>query len=75
LGYETIVIADHGNADVMIKEDGSPHTAHTLSPVPIIVIDRSSKKVKSGKLADIAPTILKIMGVGKADEMNGECLI
>jgi len=73
--YSVLVIADHGNADVMIKEDGSPHTAHTLSPVPIIVIDRSSKKVKSGKLADIAPTILKIMGVGKADEMNGECLI
>lgn len=73
--YAVIVIADHGNADVMIKDDGSPHTAHTLSPVPVIVIDKERKPVASGKLADIAPTILKLMGIELPSEMDGVSLI
>ena len=57
--YSVMIIADHGNSDMMINEDGSPNTAHTINPVPIIVIDENVAKVKDGILADIAPTILK----------------
>jgi 2,3-bisphosphoglycerate-independent phosphoglycerate mutase len=71
-----IIIADHGNADIMSYPDGSPHTAHTLSMVPIIVVtDRTDVKVKNGKLGDIAPTILSLMGVDIPEEMTGDILI
>ena len=62
-GYSFIIIADHGNADYMINPDGSPNTAHTTNLVPCIVIDKDVQAVKDGKLGDIAPTILKILGV------------
>lgn len=75
-GYEMIIIADHGNADIMSYPDGSPHTAHTLSMVPMIVVtDRENIKVRNGKLGDIAPTILTMMGVAIPKEMTGEILI
>ena len=75
-GYSTIIIADHGNSDVMINDDGSPNTAHTTNLVPCILVDKDFKgAIKDGKLGDIAPTILKMMGVPKPDEMTGDELI
>lgn len=74
-GYSFIIIADHGNADYMINEDGSPNTAHTTNLVPCILIDEDYKQIKDGKLGDIAPTILKILGVEIPKEMGGEILI
>ncbi len=75
-GYSTIVIADHGNSDIMRNPDGSPHTAHTLNLVPCILVDEEYKgKLKDGKLGDLAPTILKLMGVEKPEEMTGDCLL
>lgn len=74
-GYSLVIIADHGNADLMINEDGTPNTAHTLNLVPCIVIDEAVKKVKNGRLADVAPTLLEIMGIAKSPEMKGESLI
>ena len=69
--YTIIVLADHGNAENMINPDGSPHTAHTTNPVPVILIDNNLKpKLKDGILANIAPTILKIMGIEKPEEMT-----
>ena len=62
-GYSFIIIADHGNADFMVNEDGSPNTAHTTNLVPCIVIDTDVTAVKDGKLGDIAPTMLKILGL------------
>ena len=70
-----MIIADHGNSDMMINEDGSPNTAHTINPVPIIVIDENVAKVKDGILADIAPTILKIMNINKPSLMTGDYLV
>lgn len=75
-GYTTFLTADHGNSDYMINEDGSPNTAHTLNPVPFFIIDNEWRgKIKPGKLADIAPTILTIMGLPVPVEMTGEILI
>ena len=74
-GYSFIIIADHGNADYMINDDGSPNTAHTTNLVPCIVIDNDVKKVKDGKLGDIAPTILKILGVAIPEKMTGNVLV
>ncbi len=75
-GYTTIVIADHGNADVMINEDGTPNTAHTTNLVPCILVDKDYKKaIKNGKLGDIAPTILELMGVQQPKEMGGVSLL
>jgi 2,3-bisphosphoglycerate-independent phosphoglycerate mutase len=75
-GYTTIVIADHGNSDMMINEDGTPNTAHTTNPVPFIMVDDKDKiEVKDGKLGDLAPTILTLMGLDKPKEMTGEVLI
>ena len=75
-GYTVLLTADHGNADYMINEDGSPNTAHTLNPVPLFIIDKEWKgTVKSGKLGDIAPTILTIMGLEIPKEMTGNVLI
>ncbi len=73
--YSFVIIADHGNAELMINEDGSPHTAHTTNLVPIIVIDKNTKKVESGKLADVAPTILSLMELEQPEEMTGKSLI
>lgn len=75
-GYTVIVIADHGNADFMINEDGTPNTAHSTSLVPCILVDDSFKgTIKNGKLGDLAPTILTLMGVPVPPEMTGEVLI
>lgn len=74
-GYTIIIIADHGNSDYMINEDGSPNTAHTTNLVPCIIIDDDIKSVKNGKLGDLAPTILKIMDIKIPAEMTGEILI
>ena len=75
-GYEAIIIADHGNADHALNEDGTPNTAHSLNPVPCVyVTENSSAKVEDGRLADVAPTILKIMGLEMPAEMNGKILI
>lgn len=72
-----LVTADHGNAEQMVEEDGHIHTAHTLNPVPLILVDDSRKKniIKSGSLADIAPTILRIMGIDKPQQMTGNSLV
>ena len=75
-GYTIFLTADHGNADYMINEDGSPNTAHTLNPVPFFIIDNNWKgTIKPGKLGDIAPTILTIMGIEIPVEMTGNVLI
>ena len=73
--YTVLVIADHGNSDVMINEDGSPNTAHTTNLVPFIVVDKQKFSVKDGKLGDLAPTILQLMGVGIPEEMTGNILL
>jgi len=74
--YEAIIIADHGNADNAINPDGTPNTAHSLNPVPFIyVTDNNSATVKDGRLADVAPSILHIMGLEQPADMTGECLI
>jgi 2,3-bisphosphoglycerate-independent phosphoglycerate mutase len=76
LGYTILLTADHGNADYMINEDGSPNTAHTLNPVPLFVIGNDfTGTVKPGKLGDIAPTILTLMGLPIPKEMTGEVLV
>ena len=74
-GYTVLICADHGNADHAVKDNGQPDTAHSLNPVPFIVVDEDVKSVKNGKLADIAPTILKLMDIEKPAEMTGDCLI
>lgn len=75
-GYIIFLTADHGNADYMINEDGSPNTAHTKNPVPYFIIGAGDKlKLKPGKLGDVAPTILKIMGIKAPETMTGEVLI
>jgi len=74
-GYTSIIIADHGNAECMIKPDGSPHTAHTTNPVPLILVDKDRKNIESGILANIAPTILDIMGIEKPNEMTEKSLL
>ena len=74
--YEAIIIADHGNADHAINEDGTPNTAHSLNPVPFIyVTNNNSATVKDGRLADVAPSILHIMGLEQPSDMTGENLI
>jgi 2,3-bisphosphoglycerate-independent phosphoglycerate mutase len=73
--YRLVIIADHGNADYMKNEDGSPNTAHSLNPVPIIVVGAELHKVDDGRLADVAPTILKLMGLQQPASMNGRALI
>jgi 2,3-bisphosphoglycerate-independent phosphoglycerate mutase len=75
-GYTIFLTADHGNADYMINEDGTPNTAHTKNPVPFFIIDNEFRgKIKAGKLGDLAPTILKVMGIQIPREMTGDILI
>ena len=75
-GYSTIIIADHGNADMMINDDGSPNTAHTTNLVPCILVDNDYKgKLKNGKLGDLAPTILTLMGIPVPARMTGDVLL
>ena len=74
--YEVIIIADHGNADHALNEDGSPNTAHSLNPVPFVYISNNpNANVSDGILADVAPSILHIMGLAQPEEMTGRCLI
>jgi 2,3-bisphosphoglycerate-independent phosphoglycerate mutase len=73
--YTTILIADHGNCETMINPDGSPNTAHTTNPVPIILIDKDLTSIRNGILGDIAPTILKLMGIEKPKSMTQKALI
>ncbi|MGE0929617.1 2,3-bisphosphoglycerate-independent phosphoglycerate mutase [Peijinzhouia sedimentorum] len=74
--YTVVIIADHGNSDMMINPDGSPNTAHTTNPVPCILLDREfNGKLNDGKLGDLAPTILTLMGIEIPTEMTGTCLI
>lgn len=71
-----LITADHGNIEQMIDyKTGEPHTAHTTNPVPLILVGKDDVKLKSGKLADLAPTMLDIMGLEKPEEMTGESLI
>jgi len=74
-GYTTILIADHGNCETMMNPDGSPHTAHTTNPVPIILIDNELKTIKNGVLGDVAPTILKLMGLSQPTIMTQKALV
>ena len=73
--YTTILIADHGNCETMINPDGTPHTAHTTNPVPVILIDNDLKQIKDGILGDIAPTILHLMGIEKPEAMTQHSLV
>jgi 2,3-bisphosphoglycerate-independent phosphoglycerate mutase len=75
LGYSFIIIADHGNADYAMNDDGSPNTAHTINPVPIWIVDPNVHSVKTGKLADVAPTILHMLSVAQPTEMTGTSLV
>lgn len=74
-GYTVLICADHGNADNAVNEDGSPNTAHSLNPVPLIVVSDTIKEVRNGVLADLAPTVLKIMGLSQPADMTGKPLI
>jgi len=74
-GYTTLLIADHGNCETMMNPDGSPHTAHTTNPVPIVLIDKELKLINNGVLGDIAPTILELMGLEQPKEMTRKSLL
>jgi len=74
-GYSFIIIADHGNADFAINDDGTPNTAHSTNLVPCILIDKDYSEINDGKLGDIAPTVLKLMDIDPPQEINGDCLI
>jgi 2,3-bisphosphoglycerate-independent phosphoglycerate mutase len=77
LGGKLLITADHGNCEEMINPDGSPQTAHTTNLVPLIYVadDADEKTLKSGKLADIAPTILSLLGLEAPEEMTGDVLV
>ena len=74
-GYDVVQIADHGNADHAINADGSPNTAHSLNPVPVVVVSDRVAGVRNGVLADVAPTVLALMGVEPPAEMTGKSLV
>ena len=75
-GGAALLTADHGNADQMYEPDGSPFTAHTTNPVPLIGVGLDGKSLKEGgKLADLAPTMLELLGLAKPDEMDGQSLL
>jgi 2,3-bisphosphoglycerate-independent phosphoglycerate mutase len=73
--YTVIIIADHGNAETMINPDGTPNTAHTTNPVPVIVVDKDIQKINNGILADIAPTVLKLLGVAQPEIMDRVAIV
>jgi 2,3-bisphosphoglycerate-independent phosphoglycerate mutase len=73
--YTTLLIADHGNCETMINPDGSPNTAHTTNPVPIILIDKDLKQIEDGILGDMAPTILKLIGISPPAVMTQKSLV
>lgn len=73
-GYQFIIIADHGNADYARHPDGAPHTAHTTNPVPVVILSTEAKPLHDGKLADVAPTVLKLMGIDQPAAMTGKAL-
>jgi 2,3-bisphosphoglycerate-independent phosphoglycerate mutase len=75
LGYEFLVIADHGNADFAVNPDGSPNTAHSLNPVPVVLVTQEKVKLRSGILADVAPTILNRLGISQPKVMTGSTLV
>lgn len=74
-GYEALIIADHGNADNAVNEDGSPNTAHSTNPVPCVLVSDRFRSVKEGILADVAPTFLKLMNIEQPQEMTGHALV
>ena len=74
-GYSFIILADHGNSEFMVNDDGSVHTAHTTNLVPCILLDAHYKSIADGKLGDIAPTVLKLMGIDIPDDMSGTPLV
>lgn len=74
LGYEFIIIADHGNAELNVLPDGNPHTSHTINPVPVFYIGDKFAKISDGILADVAPTLLALMQIAQPSEMTGRCL-
>ena len=73
--YALVIIADHGNAELMINKDGSPNTAHTTNRVPCFILNTNYKSIKNGVLSDIAPTILSIMEIDKPSEMTGKSIV
>jgi len=73
--YSLLIISDHGNCEKMKNNDGSPNTSHTKNPVPIILIDKDHKEIKDGILANVAPTILKLMNIKKPSSMKEEAII
>jgi len=75
MGYEFLIIADHGNADYALNSDGSPNTAHSLNPVPVVLVTNERIKLQSGILADVAPTILNRFGIQQPTEMTGKSLV
>jgi len=74
-GYNALIIADHGNADNAVNQDGSPNTAHSTNPVPCVLVSGEYKKINDGILADVAPTLLKIMNIDIPDEMTGNAMV
>jgi 2,3-bisphosphoglycerate-independent phosphoglycerate mutase len=74
-GYATILLADHGNCEMMMNPDGSPNTAHTTNPVPVILIDENNGSINNGVLGDIAPTILDLMGIEKPKTMTQHSIL
>jgi len=74
-GYSFVILADHGNSELMVNEDGTPHTAHTTNLVPCILIDRDFHSIRDGKLGDIAPTVLRLLGANIPEEMTGDVLV
>ena len=74
-GYRFVIIADHGNAEYARNDDGSPHTAHTTNLVPVVVIEPEGRAVRDGILADVAPTVLHLMGIEVPKEMTGRSVL
>lgn len=74
-GYEALIIADHGNADNAVNKDGSPNTAHSVNPVPAVLVSERFSKIKNGILADVSPTLLQMMGLEQPKEMTGKSII
>jgi 2,3-bisphosphoglycerate-independent phosphoglycerate mutase len=74
-GWNFVIIADHGNADKAVNPDGSPNTAHSMNPVPVFVLTEHPVTVRNGILADVAPTLLELMGLPQPPEMTGKSLL